>query len=751
MDNDSRIKDIIYKRRNGYDIVNDPEAIASCKREQNRDIIDNSRLGSYDKYGNYVIIPEIRRELINMPKLIYNQYTSGGAKVYELKSYLPIFNDIFLKLVISGDNTSLLICEQVNREAGGYLEVYDEEIDSISNGRDDRLPLSIVFRNYNIFDNPNDFGKELKDSKFDNILTRKVYLSLLSKELRSVSTLDEKEAFKNMVSNLKQGGDYGKKVLDEFLSRLKNRPAIFEISKAENYNKAINEVLLSSLEVVTTEEDRQDEQSRQVYFSVLNARDKNIEQDLLSANERVSEEYVKHIVDKAKDDFVNGQEDELSATDEFYAKLSEDRLLRSRTLDKPILKQGKEGKQEPLAETKEERIKQILAQKEKAAKKTPANKKLKASKSKKAVKLKAGKKKSTSKKKTKAKKRVKPKKAKVKSKKKVKKAKPKKKKIAKKKSAKKKVKRKIAKRGLKAKKGKLKGKKKKKFKKPKFSKKAKKKLGKLKADKKSFSKPQKFSPGPKKKAKKNGQSLAEKMNILENNTAPQLQGLDLTYKVPNRSQPFSTQNTINTPNIGSNIRVIIHNSQKNDILKNAPKLTNTSGVVLESNSAKKSDATLDLNTLKMGISPSVLTEKPKEASETPSIHENKNYSDVLAGIREEILNKNQGEQMAESPPPQNSFTVEPDQQSQPSNEFEKLKDILSQQKQEEQSGEVILDAANSPIEEVIEDESQTFAPSELDSPLNQELDQQDILNNLQDSKNMQTPEQTPTLDPTQIQ
>ena len=50
--NDSRIKDIIYKRKNGEDLVNDPEAIKSCKNEQNRDVIDNARLGSYDKYGN---------------------------------------------------------------------------------------------------------------------------------------------------------------------------------------------------------------------------------------------------------------------------------------------------------------------------------------------------------------------------------------------------------------------------------------------------------------------------------------------------------------------------------------------------------------------------------------------------------------------------------------------------------------------------------------------------------------------------
>lgn len=513
---DSRIKDIIYKRKNDYDIVNDPESIASCKREQNRDVIDNSRLGSYDKYGNYVIIPEIKRELISMPKLIYNQYSSNGIKVYELKSTIPIFNDVYLKLVISGDMANLILCEQVNREAGGYLEVYDEVIDSTAMGLEERLPISIVFRNYNIFENPNDFGKELKDSKFDNILTRKVYLGLLSKELKSVSTLDEKEAFKKMVSTLKQSGEYGQKVLNEFLGRLKDRPAIFEISKAENYNKAMNEVLLSSLEIATTEQDKQDSETRQTYLEVLNTRDQNIEEDLHRANDRVSEEYVKHIVDKAKTDFVNEQlsEEELSASDEFYAKINADKTItRRRTLDKPILKQGKENAQEITATTKEERIKQILAQKEKSAKKTPAGKKLKASKGKKPVKkLKAGAKKKVAKKPVK--KRVKPKKAKVKSKKKVKKAKPKKK-APKKKSAKKKVKRKLAKRNLKAKKGKIKSKKKKKVKKPKNAKKAKNKAGSLKPKKQGGA--QKFkTSAPKKAAKKKaGPNLALQANLYE--------------------------------------------------------------------------------------------------------------------------------------------------------------------------------------------------------------------------------------------
>ena len=96
MTNDSRIKDIIYKRKNGTTLVNDPEAIKSCKTEQSRDVIDNARLGSYDKYGNYVIIPDIKRELISMPKLVYSTDSVNGSTVYNLKGTIPIFGDVFL-------------------------------------------------------------------------------------------------------------------------------------------------------------------------------------------------------------------------------------------------------------------------------------------------------------------------------------------------------------------------------------------------------------------------------------------------------------------------------------------------------------------------------------------------------------------------------------------------------------------------------------------------------------------------------
>ena len=384
MENDSRIKDIVYKRRNGEPIVNDPEAIKSCKTEQSRDVIDNARLGSYDKYGNYIIIPDIKRELISMPKLVYNTYHNNGNLVYDLKGAIPIFGDVFFKLTMGKHEAKLSITESVNREAGGYLEVYDETIDSLALG--EGMPSSIVFRTYSITDKPDDYGKR-ENYAYNNILTRKVYLNLLSKELRKTSNLDEHTAFEKMVSTLKQGGEYGKRVLNEFVDRLKERPAVFEIDSTDHYNKALNEVLLSSLDISTTEADRADSSTRATYLSVLNARNENIEEELRIANSRVDEAYVQSIVKKAAQEFDGEllEDREESVADEFFSKLSGTKSSeRRRTLEKPVLKQGKGENEEEKAKTKEEKIKDILDKKQ--DKKTPAGKKLKAAKGKTAAK-----------------------------------------------------------------------------------------------------------------------------------------------------------------------------------------------------------------------------------------------------------------------------------------------------------------------------------------------------------------------------
>ena len=490
MDDDSRIKNIIYKRKNGEDIINDIEAIESCKKEQSRDVIDNARLGSIDKYGNYVIIPDIKRELISLPKLVYNTTVNLGTTVYELKSNIPIFGDVFFKLVITKDQASLALIETVNREAGGYREMYEEVFDSYAMG-EERLPTSYLFRIYNISEKPIDSGKD-DYINCENILMRKVYLNLLSKELSKISKVDEKRAFDQMVATLKSGGEYGKRVLGKFVERLKDRPAVFEIVNTDNYQKAVNEVLLSSLDIATTEEDKQNSQTRRTYLDVINARNANIEEEIKKANERVDEKYVKAVVKKATDKYTSEQENQKASISEYFEKLEKDKKasqIKKHTLEKPVLKQGKKSSKVKGA-TKEEKIKALL---DKKKKKTPANKKLKAAKGKTATKKLKAKTKSKSKSKAKSssakkKKRVVKKPSLKNKKKKVQKTK---KPLAKKKKVKKLAKsKKSAKKLRKPKKASLKNKKKK-VKKPKKALKKKKKFAKSKKGAKKLRKPKK--------------------------------------------------------------------------------------------------------------------------------------------------------------------------------------------------------------------------------------------------------------------
>ena len=323
MNDDSRIKDIVYKRSNGENIINDIEAIESCKKEQSRDVIDNARLGSIDNYGNYVIIPDIKRELISLPKIVYNTIIRDGVSIYELKSSIPIFGDVFFKLTIDKENASLALIETVTREAGGYKELYEEVFDSYAMG-EERLPTSYLFRIYNISEKLTDSGKD-DYIKCENILMRKVYLNLLSKELSGISKVDEKHAFDQMVAALKNGGEYGKRVLTKFVDRLKDRPAVFEIVDTNHYQKAMNEVLLSSLDIATTEQDKKNPQTRKTYLEVVNARNAHFESEIKKANERIDENYVKAVVKKATDKYTNEQENQKASIGEYFAKLEKDK------------------------------------------------------------------------------------------------------------------------------------------------------------------------------------------------------------------------------------------------------------------------------------------------------------------------------------------------------------------------------------------------------------------------------------------
>ena len=366
--------DFAYKRDNGEDIV-DPVAIRSCKDEQNRDIIENQRLGSYDKYGNYILIPEIRQELINIPKLVYNTREEENCKIFDLSAKIPLFDNLYFKLKISNIEAVLYLTETITREAGEYVEVYEEIVDSLSL-QEEKIPQSIIFRTFNIFDN-DDYGKEFEDFYgFENILIRKIYLSLLAKELLEETDEEEQESFKLMLETLKNGGEYGQKVLQEFMKRLSDRKEVFDINNTGEYNRATNEILLSATDMVTTEKDLKNENSKNVYLKVINIRNRNISKHIKNAQQKVDEKYVKEATNKATRAFLERNQDKENEVKlQFQDKLSKKVIKKNqekRELKEPIVKQlvakkkaeqtlqaKKEQEQEKKAETKEQKIKEI--------------------------------------------------------------------------------------------------------------------------------------------------------------------------------------------------------------------------------------------------------------------------------------------------------------------------------------------------------------------------------------------------------
>ncbi len=368
----------VYSRANGEPLV-DPLAIKSCKNEQNRDIIENGRLGSYDEYGNYLFIPEIRQELESIPKLIYNTSVADGKTTYDMRAIIPIFGDIFFKLRINKYEAQLLLIEKVTREAGQYVEVYEELVDSLAMPENDSIPQEIIFSIFHIFEDDGDYEKEFEEYYgFENILLKKIYMGLLAKEIKQLTAQDEHECYLEMMQIIESSGEYGQRIKKEFLTRLRDRRQIFDIKDEFSYDRAINEILLSSIDIVTTKEDKENPKTREIYNRIINVRNKNLSKHIAQAESLVDENYVKNVQNRAIKSFMDknyAREKEVQL--EYFDKLTFSNKKGKKTskekhkLDKPLMKQLtalKQAEEQQKNLTKEEKIAQIIDKKKESGK-----------------------------------------------------------------------------------------------------------------------------------------------------------------------------------------------------------------------------------------------------------------------------------------------------------------------------------------------------------------------------------------------
>ena len=386
---------IKHKYIKGDEFVTDGVTIMGCREERSRDIIDNGRLGTYDANGNYRILDSIKEELIRLPKVVTLTSAStsfaGGNDEYEAKANIPIFGDIKFKLVVNNNSATFFLIEKVNREAGGYLEIYEEKLETIDLKKE-ALDLPFIFSYFNISNGDIDLGQKWKEINIPNILTRKVYMAALSKKIKENSNqVTEEQAFNRMVDMLKEGGEYGKTILDKLDERMKQKGEFAVFRGTNAYGKALNDILLGTIHLVNSEQPELSLENKELYYELLEIRNNTTQDILIEGRNELSNADVELAVEKINQLMKSGELDEdliLGYPDEEGT-----RELKKAILKKKVEKEAEEGvsdlNEDGTPKTKEQKIKEILEGKSKAkkkqaqkkvvpAKKPPAKQKLKA-------------------------------------------------------------------------------------------------------------------------------------------------------------------------------------------------------------------------------------------------------------------------------------------------------------------------------------------------------------------------------------
>ena len=345
-----------YYRQNGADVQGAAD-ITSVRRQQLKDSIRNNRLGTYNAHGRYTLSPKVTNEILAINKYVYKKHFDEVMReskdVLEIKatSSIPVFGQIEFRIVFKEKFAKLYLIENVYREFNGYQEIYGEQITEINceDDRDNVVDYVMALLNVSILDEA-DEGKipEEDPEKVKTILFNKLYLSMVSKNFLKDSSFDERDAFEDMVAQLKdEGGEYGKRVLRGFIDRIEKRPDIMQLKDEDGYNEALNDALVGAMEVATTEDDLKDPNIKRIYDDIYRRRYKNVEDDLRKAQEDVKDKDLKRVADgvlgKQTSDRIFGDPEELDSLirgkREETAQEPQDNSLFDEFRRNPILKQ----------------------------------------------------------------------------------------------------------------------------------------------------------------------------------------------------------------------------------------------------------------------------------------------------------------------------------------------------------------------------------------------------------------------------
>ncbi len=336
-----------YFRYNGASFITDPIAIKNLKISQERSIIDNQKLGEYDLEGNYYISTEITKELLLLTKTISefraNDPLKGGRDVYRLHANLPGFEKIEFLLEVDAKTATLFLLEKNFLEGGQYIETDEVFIKQFSS--ETELSFAEIKKLIKIDEGDNNSGRNISPEEYSHIYLRKIYLNQVANTLSEITIKTERDSFEQAIEILKKSGSYGVKVLKVFVERLNDRKDVVDNKDYMGYNKALNDILFSAIEMATSEEDLKDSKISKVHNNIIAIRNAPIKNAIEEAKGSVTPLSVKgKLFEMTKTDLpkevVESHYTELSTLkmvnkEVNKAKSDEIKLIRERDLVKP--------------------------------------------------------------------------------------------------------------------------------------------------------------------------------------------------------------------------------------------------------------------------------------------------------------------------------------------------------------------------------------------------------------------------------
>lgn len=351
--------------------------IESLRQEKDLDVIFNARLGTYNIYGEYVLDKNIRQELLDMPKFIYSTTfdSDNNLTIYGIRATIPVFGDILFELTVAEDEAVFYLVEEVHRQEVNYVEISKEKIDTVPLDPKNKLPIEYIFQMYNIFKESFDTDDEIRFS-CDNILVRKIYLSMLAKALLGKEDISGNDVVGQAMELFRQSGDLGLRVLESLAVGLKQHPEINKLPTKEKYDKAVLDLILSCLDKEVTKDDLKDQKTLDLYLGLRNLRYKSIKFHLEKEMLRLDEKFVVKLANKINKDFVKKDKNNLEKDKQYVLSLTsavmvannhKSPIKRNKPIG-PILKQNKKEYEKNNIvtphETKEEKILRILSKSE---------------------------------------------------------------------------------------------------------------------------------------------------------------------------------------------------------------------------------------------------------------------------------------------------------------------------------------------------------------------------------------------------